>query len=447
MRLLLRQSLLFTSIIIFIMLAPAVIFYAMGYRSKLLNSSNPSVGVLLVETTPRRAQISINDDHKGNTPRAITNITPGEIFLSLQKEGYLTWQKNIPITPTSVTNVTNVRLFPANIQNKLLSSNTRTFSLSPNRQLIAITGNDNTLQLIDDEGTTIMPAVSIQPNVEQTLWSPDSNYILLLTDNNISLIDIVNRKVKPTKLPVFSLLKQVVWDPRIPGRLLFLDAKEELKAYQINDNTTDLLARDVTTFSTSSRHIYIVSSTNIITISDLQGKIINSINLSDLNQISQLHITPSGHIAIQLQDNSLSFLEDNEKVLPIAQNVASTGWSPDGQMLFVQLGDSSLHVYNALNERLPYIPFQNLQLIIRLSRQIRHPQWFAGGHHLLYQVDDEIIITEVDTRDHAISYTVDSTNTGDAQATVGHDGDVLFYLKHNNSLTELIAANLTTDSK
>lgn len=447
MRLLFRQILLFASIIIFLVLAPIAIFYAMGYRSSLFNNSNSSVGVLLIETTPRRAQISINNNTKGNTPRAITNISPGEILLSLQKEGYITWQKNIPIISTSVTNVTNVRLFPKNSQKKLLSRDTRTFSLSPNRQLIALITDSYLLQIIDIEGTTIIPSISIKRNVKQTLWSPDSNYILLLADNNIRLLDIVNRKIKPTKLPAFSLLKQIVWDPRIPGRLLFLNNNNELRAYQINDNTTDLLAEDITAFSTSSRNIYSVSPANDIDISDLQGKLIKSIKLSDTNPISQLHITPSGNIAIQFADNSLSFLENNEKILPVAQNIISTGWSPDGQLLFVQQDDTSLHVYNAMNERLSYIPLQKLQLIVRLSRMIRHPQWFAGGHHLLYQVDDEIIITEIDTRDHPISYTVDSTNTGNAQATVGQDGETLFYLKNNDSMATLIITALTQDSK
>jgi hypothetical protein len=138
MHLLIRKILLITSIVIFLVLAPIIILYAMGYRSGLLNSSNPSVGVLLVETTPRRAQINLNGEEKGSTPRAITNISPGEVSLSLQKEGYLSWQKNISVIPTSVVNVTNVRLFPTDTQNKIISHDIRIFSLSPNRQLLAV---------------------------------------------------------------------------------------------------------------------------------------------------------------------------------------------------------------------------------------------------------------------------------------------------------------------
>jgi WD40 repeat protein len=447
MRLLFRKILLIISITTFLVLAPTVIFYAMGYRSKLLNTSNPAVGVLLVETIPRRAQISINDDIKSNTPKAITNMTPGEILLSLKKEGYVTWQKNIPIIPTSVTNVTNVRLFPANPVKNMISRNIEAFSLSPNRQLIALMTNSQSLQVIDDEGTVILPAIKINSDIKQALWSPDSNYILLMSDSNISLIDIVNEKIKPTKLPAFSTLKQIVWDPRIPGRLLFLNNTNQLQAYQINDHTTDLLAKNITTFSTSSRNIYTTSPENGIDIFDLRGKLIDSIKLPGINPIKNLHITPGGNIAIQFEDNSLSFLEDNETLIAVAENIKSTGWSPDGQLLYVQLDDTSLHIYNAMNERLPYIPLQKLHLITRLSRAIRHPQWFAGGHHLLYQIDDEIIITEIDTRDHPITYTVDSTNTGDSQTTVGEEGERLFYLKKNKSITELIVADLVVESK
>ena len=223
MHLLFRKILLLTSVLIFFVLAPIIILYAMGYRSGLLNSSNPSVGVLLVETTPRRAQININGDTKGDTPRAITNISPGEISLSLQKEGYLPWQKNISIIATSVANVTNVRLFPVDTQNSVISHDVRTFSLSPNRQLIAVITNNQLLQIIDDEGVLITPSIPIESDVKKVLWSPDSNYILLTADNDISLIDIITRKIKPLELPTPSLIKEIVWDSRIPGRLLFLD--------------------------------------------------------------------------------------------------------------------------------------------------------------------------------------------------------------------------------
>jgi hypothetical protein len=125
--------------------------------------------------------------------------------------------------------------------------------------------------------------------------------------------------------------------------------------------------------------------------------------------------------------------------------VAKIAWSPDEQLLLVQLDDTSLHVLNVFDERLGYLPLHELRLVTRLSRPIRNPQWFAGGRHLIYQVDDEILITEIDTRDHPLTYSVDTTNLGDANATVGLQGSIILYLKKTAESTRLTTAKLLAD--
>ena len=111
-------------------------------------------------------------------------------------------------------------------------------------------------------------------------------------------------------------------------------------------------------------------------------------------------------------------------------------------MLLVQHDDTSLHIMNVYDERISYIPLLDLHLVTRLSRPIRNPQWFAGGRHLIYQVDDEIMITEIDTRDQPLTYLVDTTNLGDANITVGAQGDIVFYLKKTAQAYRLVQAIL-----
>ena len=131
-----------------------------------------------------------------------------------------------------------------------------------------------------------------------------------------------------------------------------------------------------------------------------------------------------------------------DTLLSITENIKHASFSPNGQLLLVQTDDVSLHVYNIADERLRHVPLRDLQLIVRLSRPVRDAQWFAGGQHLLYQVNDEIVITEIDTRDHPNSVTVDTTNLGQSLAAVGEEGESLYYLKHEAGRTNLVAAAL-----
>jgi WD40 repeat protein len=152
-------------------------------------------------------------------------------------------------------------------------------------------------------------------------------------------------------------------------------------------------------------------------------------------------VTPGGDVAARSVDGALYVISPDGTANLIASELEAAGWSPNGRMLFVQSDAHSLQVYNVRDERWS-LSREELHLVQRLSRPITSVQWFAGGRHLLYQVNDEIVISEIDTRDHPITYQVDSVNLGDAQAAVGEDGEVLFFLKNQHGSRDLIAAEL-----
>ena len=408
----------------------------------MLFRSELSVGVLLVETAPRRAHISIDDRDIGITPKSISNLPPGEIKVSLAKEGYKQWQKRVTIEPTEITELRDIRLFPSDPARQTLLNNVTMFSLAPNRRLLSAVADD-TLHVIDEDGMSIMRTATLQYPLNRLLWSPDSSNILLLGRRQTSLVNITARS-NPQPLPKLTGIKEVTWDPRIPGRLLVLMPDGTLEAYQIATGVITKLASNVFAFATSSRNIFTVTSDQRqIDTLNLQGQLTGSRTFN--KQIKRLLISPGGYTAIWYTDDSLAALNEQDELISIAKSVQKAGFSPDARLLYVQTDDTSLHVYNARDERLPYIPLNDLRLIVRLSRPIRDPQWFAGGRNLIYQVGDEIIITEIDTRDHPISYTVDSTNLGDTNATVGQDGKSLFYLKRINGSTQLVSTRLTVE--
>jgi hypothetical protein len=175
----------------------------------------------------------------------------------------------------------------------------------------------------------------------------------------------------------------------------------------------------------------------------LQGERVRVIPLE--TTVSRLTTTPDGVIAVWDEQGRLSTITDQETVQEVASSAERAGFSPDGQLLYVQTDSTSLHVVNLSDQRLRHLPLERLNLALRLSNPIRDPQWFAGGHHLLYQVEDEIIITEIDTRDHPISYTVDATNIGQSHAAVGQDGERIFYLRQNTAGPELVVMPLVVE--
>jgi hypothetical protein len=437
-----RQLLLFTSAVVFMALAPLVVFYAMGYRVGIDAQSELSVGVLLVESTPRRATVTIDGRELGTTPRSVPNLKPGEVTVMLTKEGYEPWQKQLAIEPTEVTDLRNVRLFPTERTPRILAENAETFAVSPDRQLVAAVA-EGQLHVFDTEGESVMPPVPALTPPEQLLWSPDSSNILILRKGNISLLDIAAQS-QPAAIPALRGSREAVWDPRIPGRILAITPAGNLVAYQSATRAITPLMADVSTFAASARNIFVVPEEhNRIEILNLQGQHARTLPLEE--KVERLMVTPSGTIALWNEAGNLSVMVSAEEKYAVADSALRAGFSPDGQLLYVQTDESSLHVFNISDQRSRHLPLGRLNLVVRLSSPIRDPQWFAGGHHLIYQVKDEIVISEIDIRDHPISYSVDSTNLGESLPTVGQEGASVLYLKQTQAGKQLVTTPLTLE--
>lgn len=437
-----RQLALFIAIVIFFALGPLLVLYAMGYRFQLGNTETLPVGVVLIETNPRRAQVFIDGLLLGQTPRSITNLEPGEYQIKVTIPDYEDWQKNIVVDPTSVTELRTIRLFPKKPELKTLQGNVQTFTLSPNRNLIATITTTNELHIIDTQGEQIVPAISLTRPAQQLLWSPDSTSILLRADTQISIIDITKQVAAPRLIPALNQARDIAWDQRVPGRLFYRSAANELRAYHVNTGSGETIATQSTTFAISSRHILTADDSNTINVLSLQGALIDRLAVPVEKDIDKLYVTPAGEIAILFTDQSLALVNEEKKLSPIANQVKRVGWSPNGQLLFVQTDETAVHVYNVADEGQRHLPLEKLFLVARQSRPMREIQWFAGGNHLVYQVDDEIHLIEIDTRDHPIDYRVDTTNLGTSNATVGAHGETMLYLKNTGAGTRLVSANL-----
>lgn len=437
-----RRALFFVALLVFIAITPVVILYALGYRTSWTSADPIPVGVLLIESEPSRARIFANEKYIGLSPHALSNLRADSVKLRVEKTGYTTWQKTLSVNPGRATEVRDIRLFPETKQSRLIASNARLVSVSPNRRLLAVIHDNNTLGIYDQAGEIVSAPQVIRHAPQQMLWSPNSDALLLSMAKVPEYWYVsVGQRQPPSMLPDLTGGKSVVWDPRIPGRLLYLDQANTLHAYNVLSQVQVVLIHNIVSFATSTSYIYGVGTgENTIVRYTLQGQATDSTyNLPD-GKLTKLLITPQNNIAVLIDEDSVWVVQDDEKFSSIATDIATITWSPSGQVLLLAT-DTSMYVYN-VNDKRTTLPLQQLILVQRLSRPIATPEWFAGSRHLLYQVDDEVWIVETDVRDHPIAYQVDTTNTGQAQAAVGEEGEVMFYLKREGSQTNVVSTSL-----
>jgi len=436
-----RRALLFAAILIFMATTPIVILYALGYRTSLTSADPLPVGVLLIETEPAQAKIYIDGAYLGQSPRSLSRPA-GAVAIKIEKEGYTSWEKTVAIEPGRATEVRDVRLFPDTLAPATLASGVQSFSLSPSRRLLAVQLANNRFTVMDQAGETVVPSQPFLQRIEEYLWSPNSDALLIRTSGGTPWWYLpVARGGRIIPASGAAGQRGAAWDPRIPGRLLSLDVKGTLDATVITAAGNVPLITNVSQFATSANHVYIISKAGQLAEYSLQGQAAGSAVALPPGAVAQLLITPQENIAVRLDSGEVWLLRDGRTFDKIAAGIIDASWSPSGKVLLLQSDASSLYVYN-VNDKRTTLPVGELRLVQRLSRPITEPHWFAGSRHVVYQAGDSLWITEIDTRDHPVSFEVDTTNLGSAEAAVGEEGETIFYLKKVGKSTNLVAASL-----
>ncbi len=98
-----RYTLIATGFVVFLILAPLLIFYVSGRPVNLEGVSTDTTGILDAKTNPSGAQLLINDKDHSTTPSIARFLTQGEYVFTLRKEGYYDWSKRLPIESSKVT--------------------------------------------------------------------------------------------------------------------------------------------------------------------------------------------------------------------------------------------------------------------------------------------------------------------------------------------------------
>lgn len=435
-----RQALLIGAATVFAVVTPLLVLYALGYRI-----TSPRIGVLLIESTPTRAAVAVNGETVGTTPQTITNVDRETVEISLAKAGYLPWHKRLPLVRGGATEVRSVRLFPEKLLTRLVAESVQLFSLSPNRAFLAVLDSRQQLTILDESGAVISPPQTLKFLPQQLLWSPDNTQVVIGNQaGNYLLLTVAASQLRPLALPDRIIHSSLTWDPRLPGRLLMLNASSDLIAFDVTGQTSVVLTPNVAAFAPSERNILVATRAQTLITLDSLGRPIGTPLLLP-HPIERLVVTPAGSAALIFDNGQAATIDEVSALQPLANSVQSLGFSPSGYLLYVQTAPHELMAYNLADEQIQYLPRHRLRLITRVSEAITHPQWFAGGEHIIYQIADRILITEIDTRDHAITTEIDSTNLSDSALAVGRDGDSLFYLKRTGDKIDLIRTSLVAE--
>lgn len=130
-----RRALSVIFILIFIIITPAIMLYAAGYKMSKNGFSMQRTGMFIINSKPEGAKIYIDGEIQKNwsgsifggkkfisTPAKIKNLLPGEYDMKLELDGYWDWQKKLTISPGDSTFAENIYLFKNSLPAQIISA-------------------------------------------------------------------------------------------------------------------------------------------------------------------------------------------------------------------------------------------------------------------------------------------------------------------------------------
>jgi len=172
--------------IVFVTLAPALIFYTAGYRINPKKVTIERNGTLIADSTPAAAHILLNGtDTKRVTPTSLLGLAPGPYAVRFEKTGYLPWEKTLEIKPEQATFADKIRLWldttPAHASDDLAMELVSDDDGGKTAALIATTTGWS-VRILDADGRTIVQAAlkgmttSTEPEL---LWNANGTALIL----------------------------------------------------------------------------------------------------------------------------------------------------------------------------------------------------------------------------------------------------------------------------
>lgn len=364
----------------FLVSAPAVVLYTAGYRYHFGTGQLVQTGVLSVSSVPRGANIAIDGERlRSTTPALVKNVLPGDHDVRVERDGYSSWEKTLPVNSRETTFADDVVLFLEGAPEPLRETALRAVSVNP---------ADGRAAYAQSEG----------PWTEVWLHDPSSG-----SETLVSRLPLGNNETLSFAWPA-------------DGTALSITAAKN----GVSTTTLVNLATGAPMEAPAVSDVRLSATGDRVVVSRHQGESNEILAYLPAGSYAE-HDAPSN--AILLADAArgrLVLVNAAGGDQPILLNVSATywQWQPGGARLLYSDG-FDLHVYDAASH--------TDETVTRLSSAITGVAWYPDHSYVLYAQADAIYATELDHRDgRNVTRIAEGANLG-AFAPLPNGRDLLFF--------------------
>lgn len=171
------------------------IYAAKGYR--IIGTEIVTTAILKIESDPRGAQIILDGEVIGSTPRQIVGLVEGNHYIEIQRDGFTKWQKDIFIDSGTVREL-SIKLFPTELNlEQITTSNVDQVFFSDDGKVAIYTVSDENYEtgiwriifnkpFLDFTSREVVKLGELDIIPEQNLT--DDSYYFSISENNQSAL-------------------------------------------------------------------------------------------------------------------------------------------------------------------------------------------------------------------------------------------------------------------
>jgi len=379
-----RRKLFGGFVVLFVLTSFVIICYSQGYRIDFSNYTITKTGAVYIESVPRTTSIFLNQKlykNKSSILRSgtlISTVLPKRYRVTISKEGYFDYEKNIEVLPAQVTRLLHILLVPK--------------EFSPTHELPDINGSD------------FIAA------------SSDGKFITLDTTKNKFYLYAIK---EPEQGKDLSALISSFFNQKILALNFYPQETEQFLAktskglYRIDTQkkTSSLITTTPSAFVVEKNNLYVLNSS---TATSTTQTTLSTIDLT-LNSIvteKTLDFPAKNIVSFSVQSGLATLLLDNGDLwitsassknapIQIAHDAIFGAISPDAKKIVFQ--DSTKKVFTHLLEdditALNMKKGISFQLGLVNIAAIQSIWWFDDSYHLVVSYPGKTVLAEVSAQE------------------------------------------------
>ncbi|HRY36456.1 MAG TPA: PEGA domain-containing protein [Candidatus Magasanikbacteria bacterium] len=264
-----RRAIFVFFVALFLILSPAIIMYTSGYRYDFQNGLLKETGSLNIDVLPSTAEVFFNNIKiKSEIPVRLNNLTPGKYTVTIKKEGYFDWYKNIEINNKETVYIKDVVLLKKNLPTLIHDGTVEEIAFSPDAQYLVYSIKKNDRKEIwqkkttDDTEAMIVEFTNTDPL--QLIFSPNNNfYAISKKQSPYTQVLIINPErpekisdlAKSSKIPI----TKYQWKETLSPEIYYSTEKQLMTFFPDNGNQTFITKNTFTDWFMENGQLWILT--------------------------------------------------------------------------------------------------------------------------------------------------------------------------------------------